>query len=221
VEAPVPRAELGAIGSPLGVPPGPPGVTGGIALVLVAGNAELTWLKAGAAEVQPCGTESMPSEAARPTPALTALFIPGAAKPPVPELKPLPNAYPSAWNWLSAMLAVWPTDCMNELVMPVVEMPIVDIEPTELVPDARLVAAVEEIVNDVEDEDVIDEVAVASPGSTLDIAVVSGVDITELSGVDITELSGVDTIELSGVDTTELSGVDTTELSGVDTADTV
>ena len=96
---PVPRIALAAIGIPLGMPPGPPGVTAGAALMLVAGNAEPTWLKAGAADAQLCGTESMPSEAARPAFAVMAtLPISGVAKTPVPEPKPLPSADPNAWK---------------------------------------------------------------------------------------------------------------------------
>jgi hypothetical protein len=38
-----------------------------------AGNAEATWLNAGAAEVQLWGTDSVPSEAARPAVAVTAV----------------------------------------------------------------------------------------------------------------------------------------------------
>ena len=99
VEEPVPRCALPSIGIPLGVPPGPPVATAGAALALAPGSAEPTWLNAGAAEAQLCGTESMPSEAARPTFAVMAtLPISGAAKTPVPELKPLPSAYPTAWK---------------------------------------------------------------------------------------------------------------------------
>ena len=87
---------MASIGIP-GMPPGPLGVTAGVALAPAAGNAEPTWLNAGAAEAQLCGTESMPSEAARPTFAVIAtLPILGAAKAPVPELKPLPSVYPTA-----------------------------------------------------------------------------------------------------------------------------
>jgi len=94
----VPRVALGSIGIP-GAPPGVAGVTAGAALVLMPGNAEPTWLNAGAAEVQLCGTESMPSEAALPTFAVMAtLPISGGTKTPVPELKPLPSAYPNAWK---------------------------------------------------------------------------------------------------------------------------
>ena len=98
---PAPRAalELASIGIPLGMPPGPPAMTAGVALALAAGSAEPTWLSAGAAEAQLCGTESMPSEAARPTFAVMfTLPISGAAKAPGPELKPWPSAYPTAWK---------------------------------------------------------------------------------------------------------------------------
>ena len=57
-----------------------PGSTGGIVPApLAAGNAEATWLNAGAAEVQPWGIDNAPSEAARPAAALTAV-------PPVPDV---------------------------------------------------------------------------------------------------------------------------------------
>ena len=71
VGTPVARVALGSIGIPLSMPTGSPGDTAGVALTLVPGNAEPTWLNAGAAEAQLCGTESVPSEAARPTPAVT------------------------------------------------------------------------------------------------------------------------------------------------------
>ena len=98
---PAPRAalELASIGIPLGVPPGPPGMTAGVAPALVAGNAVPTWLSPGTAEAQLCGTESGPSKAARPTFAVMfTLPISGAAKAPGPELKPWPSAYPTAWK---------------------------------------------------------------------------------------------------------------------------
>ena len=43
----------------------------GAAGIAPAGSAEATWLKAGAAEVQPWGTDKAPSEAARPETAVT------------------------------------------------------------------------------------------------------------------------------------------------------
>ena len=64
--------------------PCPPGTADGIVPgPLAAGNAEATWLSAGAAEVQPWGIDNAPREAARPAAAVTAV-------PPMPdELKEL------------------------------------------------------------------------------------------------------------------------------------
>ena len=212
-----------SIGIPLGVPPGPPGAAAGVALALVPGNAEPTWLNAGAVEAQLCGTESMPSEAARPTPAVTwALPIPGTPKTLVPEPKPLPTANPNA-EWLPKTPAVGPTDCMSEPAEPNAEMPKVDIDAAEPVPDARLVPDVSAVGNearvahddagDDDDEDAIDEVAEASPCARLGaVAVVSWVDSMELSWVDITELSWVDISELNWLDSRELNWVDIIEL---------
>lgn len=174
VEEPVPRCALPSIGIPPGVPPGPLAATAGAALPLMPGSAEPTWLNAGAAEVQLCGTDSMPTEAARPTPAVTVLPIPGEPNMPVPEPAPLPSVYPNVWS---------------ELAEPIIDMPEVDIDADEPVPDARLVpdmSAVDDdirvvnddvrVVNDesgdVDDVDDIDEAVEASPG--VDIAVVSG-----------------------------------------------
>jgi hypothetical protein len=164
----VPRSALPSIGIPLGVPPGPLVAIAGAALPLMPGSAEPTWLNAGADEAQLCGTDSMPTVAARPTPAATwALPIPGAPNMPVPEPTPLPTADPNL---------------MSELAEPIIDMPEVDIDPDEPVPDARLVpdmSAVDDdirVVNDesgdVDDVDGIDEAVEASPG--VDIAVVSG-----------------------------------------------
>ena len=82
------------------MPPGPLGVTAGVAPTpLAPDSVGATELNAGAAEAQLGGTESIPSEAARPAFAVTAkLPISGAAKTPVPGLKPLPSAYPTAWK---------------------------------------------------------------------------------------------------------------------------
>lgn len=102
---PDPRAALGIIGTPL--EPGAPGTAGaslaaaaGSPVILALGNDAPSWLIcAGAAVVQLCGTESMPTEAALPAFAATCtLPMLGAAKSPVPEPNPLPTAYPSVWN---------------------------------------------------------------------------------------------------------------------------
>ena len=67
----------------------------GVALTPALGMTEETWLNAGAAEAQPCGTDSTPSEAARPIPALTAtLLILAEPNAPVPGPIPLPSAEP-------------------------------------------------------------------------------------------------------------------------------
>lgn len=170
---------MAGIGIPRSVPPGLPGATAGVALTLVPGSSEPTWLNAGAAEAQLCGTDSMPSEAARPTPADTAAFpIPGVPSMPVP----LPSADPNDWSWLPAMLAAAPTDCMSELA----GMPEVDIDPDEPVADARLMPDVSAVDDEVRvdsgnvDEDDIDEAAEASPA--LGTTALSGVDMAVVSG---------------------------------------
>ncbi len=187
-----------AIGGPNGAA-GPPGTTGDVAAgTLPAGNAEATWLNAGAAEVQPWGTDNAPSVAARPTPAVTAVSpIPGEPKPPAPEPTEL-SADPNAWNPLPKALVADPIGFMSELAEPSIEMPEVSIDPAEAAPEARLVpdvTAVDDEVRVVKDDSgdvgVADDVAVdANPSTALGIAAeLSGVDNTELSGV-IAEASG-------------------------------
>jgi hypothetical protein len=56
------------------------------------GIAEATWLKAGAAEVQPSGTDNAPSDAARPAFAVTAPPNSGEPSAPAPGPHPLLNA---------------------------------------------------------------------------------------------------------------------------------
>ena len=178
-----PRPAIFASGGPNGAP-GPPGTTGGVApSPLAAGNAEATWLNAGAAEVQPWGTDNAPSEAARPTPAVTAVPpMPGELKAPAPEPQPLLSADPNAWNPLPKALVVDPIEFMSEPAEPSVEMPEVAIEADEAVPDTRLVpdvSAVDDEVIVVKDDsgDVDDEDNVAGIA-----AEVSGVDSAEVSG---------------------------------------
>jgi hypothetical protein len=182
-----------AIGAPNGAA-GPPGATGDVAPnSLAAGNAEATWLNAGAAEVQPWGTDNTPSVAARPTPAVTAAPpIPGEPTAPAPEPQPLLSTDPNGWNPLPKVLVVDPIEFMSEPAEPSIEMPEVDIDADEAVPDTRLVpevSAVDDVM--VVSGDVVDETEVAadaSPWSALGIA-------AEVSGVDNTELSGVDTAD--------------------------
>jgi hypothetical protein len=221
---PVPRAALGTIGMP-GVPAGPPAVAAGSpassAMILALGKIDPAWLdEDGAAEVQLCGTESMPTEAARPAPAATCtLPMLGAAKKPVPELKPLPTANPSEWKFGPRTPAAGVKDCMNEPDEPMEKSPEVDIgaaEPVPARPRADENAPEEAVHDDRDDEDDIDEVAVASPGSTFPVAVVSGADNMELSWLGIIDVNWVDIIELSWLDIIELSWPESIELNWPD-----
>ena len=183
----MPRVALGSIGIPLSMPPGPPGTTAGVALTLAPGNAEPTLLNAGAAEAQLWGTESVPSEVARPRPAVTWAL-------PRPEPKPLPNSNPIVRNCWTKTPAVGPTDRTSELAEPIAEMPKVDIDADEPVPEARLVPELSAVdddvrvansdIGDVDDEDDIDEAAspgsASGPAAVVDIAVVNGATVCAL-----------------------------------------
>jgi hypothetical protein len=178
-----PRPAIFAAGAPNG-PAGPPGTTGGGApSPLALGNAEATWLNAGAAEVQPWGTDNAPSEAARPAAAVTAAPpMPGELTAPAPELAPVLSADPNTWKPLPKALVADPKEFMSELAEPSIEMPEVAIEADEAVPDTRLVpdgSAVDADVRVVKDDsgDVDDEDNVAGIA-----AEVSGVDTAEVSG---------------------------------------
>ena len=178
-----PRPAIFAAGAPNGAP-GPPGTTGGVApSPLAAGNAEATWLNAGAAEVQPWGTDNAPSEAARPAAAVTAVPpMPGELTAPAPELAPVLSADPNTWNPLPKALVADPIEFMSEPAEPSIEMPEVDIDADEAVPDTRLVpdvSAVDDEVRVVKDDsgDVDDEDNVAGIA-----AEVRGVDSAEVSG---------------------------------------
>lgn len=182
-----------AIGGPNGAA-GPPGTTGDVACSsLPAGDAEATWLNAGAAEVQPCGTDNPPSEADRPTSAATAA-PPMVGEPNVaPEPTPLLSADPNAWNPLLKAPVAEPIEFMSEPPEPSNEIPEVSIDADEAAPDARLVPDVAPVDDEVRlvKDDSGDVDVDASPCRALGIA-------AEVSGVDNTELSGVDTAEASG-----------------------
>ena len=147
----------------------------------------------------------MPREAARPTPAVTwKLLIPEMPYMLVPEPIPLPMAIPHDWIWLPKRLAAGLIDCMNEPA----DIPNVDIDATEPVPDAKLIpeesavgneaAVAHDAAGDVDDDvDVIVDVAVASPGTMLYAAVPSWPDNIEPSSLVITVLSWLDITELS------------------------
>lgn len=157
------------------------------------GNAEGTWLKAGAAEVQPGGTDNAPNVAARPTPALTAVSpIPGELKAPTPEPRPGFSADPNTWNPLPEALVVDPTEFITEPAEP-------SIDADEAAPDIRLVpdvTAVDDELRAVSDSGevdvVVEDVAVAArPSSAVGTAAdVSGAGNVELSGVVTADASG-------------------------------
>jgi hypothetical protein len=178
-----------AIGEPSGPAGGVPGAAGGAApCPLAPGKVEAVWLIAGAAEVQPWGTDNTPSEAARPALAVTAASpIPDELKAPVPEPTPLLSVDPNAPNPLPKTLV----EFISEPAEPSVARPDVNIDADEPAPDTRLVPAVTAVDDevrvvkddsgDVEDDE--DVAADASPCIALGIAALdSGADNIELSG---------------------------------------
>lgn len=193
------RSPVLVSGAPNGLG-GPLGATGGVALSpLAAGNAGETWLSAGAAVVQPWGTDNTPSEAARPTPAVTAApLMAGELTAAAPGPTPLLNAGPKIVNPLPTVLVDW-IEFISELAEPSIARPEADIDADEPVPDTRLVADVSDasddelvvLTDDTGDEDDVAEAVDASPCSALGIA-------AEVSGVDNTELTGVETADVSG-----------------------
>jgi hypothetical protein len=179
-----------AIGAPSGPAAGAPDATGGVGpSPLTAGNVPPAWLNAGAAEVQPWGTDNMPSDAARPALAVTAASpIPDELKAPAPELTPLLRVDPNAPNPLPKALVVEPKELMNEPAVPSIDMPEVSIGADEAAPDKAVVpdvTAVDDEVRVVKEDsgDVEDEVDVAADTNALGItALLSGADNVELSG---------------------------------------
>ena len=137
-----------------------------------AGNAEGTWLNAGAAEVQPWGTDNVPSDAARPAVAVMA----GPPKPgeliaPAPEPIPVLITEPVIGKPLAKMAVCGPNVFISEPAEPSIETPEADIDPDEAAPETRLVPDVtaDDDVRVVKDErgdvDVVDEAIVdANPG---------------------------------------------------------
>jgi hypothetical protein len=169
---------------------GAPDATGGApAGPLAAGNAaEGTPLKAGAAEVQPWGTDNTPSDAARPALAVTAASpSPDELKAPAPELTAPLSVEPNAPNPLPKALVVEPNELISKPAEPTAETPDVTSDADDAVPDSRLAAdvaavddeprLVKEDSGDVDDE--VDVAADASPGIT---ALDSGAESIELIG---------------------------------------
>lgn len=173
-------------------------------------------MKAGAADVQLCGTDSTPSEAARPTPVDTAAFpISAVLNMPIPGPAPPLSADPKSCIWLPNMFAAGLREFMNEFAELSIEAPSVPIDADDPAPDAKLVAEFVPEVRPVDaeprpnaddsgkvddDEDVVKAVDAKTPDSAL------GAAAPELSGVVVTaELSGVEN-KVSWADTAEASG---------------
>jgi hypothetical protein len=159
-------------------------MTGGVApSPLPAGNADATWLNAGAAEVQPWGTDNAPSEAARPAVAVTAAPpTPGELNAPAPGLTPALRVDPNTWKPLPKALFAGPIEFMSEPAEPSIEMPEVAIEADEAVPDTTLVPDVSAV-----DDEVI--VVKDDSGEVDDEDNVAGI-AAEVMGVDSAEVSG-------------------------------
>lgn len=130
------------------------------------GRAEATWLNAGAAEVQPGGTDKAPSEAARAETADTAPAGEPAA--PAPELAPMSSDDLNIWNPPSVPVA-GPKPFASEPDDPSIEAADVNIEAPDVVPETRLVPAViavldvgvdADAVSDANGEVDVDDVAV-------------------------------------------------------------
>lgn len=156
------------------------GTTGEVAdgALVPAGNAEATWLNAGAEEVQPWGTDNAPSEAARPVVADTvAPPRPGGLKAPAPEPTPVLSADPYTRTLLVSVAVAGLTEFISGPAEPSIETPEVTIDADEAAPEVRLVpddAAVEDVRVVKEDsgdvEDVDDAIVDARPCKAVGIA---------------------------------------------------
>jgi hypothetical protein len=157
------------------------GVTGGATRDPPAGNAEATWLNAGAAEVQPWGTDIAPSDAARPAVAVTAVPPkPGELNAPAPEPTPELITDPDIWKlWVNVPVAV-PNAFISEPAEPSIETPEADIDPAEAAPETRLVPDVTadddvRVVKDergdveVEDDAIVDANPGRAPGTAAEL----------------------------------------------------
>ncbi|MDT5309269.1 MAG: hypothetical protein QOE48_4971 [Mycobacterium sp.] len=146
-------------------------MTGGATRGPPAGNAEATWLNAGAAEVQPWGTDIAPSDAARPAVAVTAVPpMPGELNAPAPEPTPVLITDPDIWKLWANVPVAGPNAFISEPAEPSIETPEADIDTDEAAPETRLVPdvtaddvmVVKDERGDVEVED--DAIVDANPG---------------------------------------------------------
>ena len=127
-----------------------------------AGSAEATWLNAGAAEVQPGGTDRAPSEAARLDAADTAAA--GEPKAPAPEPVPMFSDDLNIGKPPPKPLVAGPKAFAIDPEDPSIETAEVSIDAVEVVPEARLVPAVIAVLDDVEVEVVSDGSACTAVG---------------------------------------------------------
>jgi len=158
------------------------GATGGATRGPPAGNAEATWLNAGAAEVQPWGTDNAPSEAAWPALAVTAVPpMPGELKAPAPEPKPVLIADPYIWKLLANAPVAGPNAFISGPAEPNSEAPEVSIDADEAAPETRLVpdvTAVDDVMvvmddtGDVDDDDenIVDASPCRAPGIAAELS---------------------------------------------------
>ena len=146
--------------------------TTGVVTRAPPGNAEGTWLNAGAAEVQPWGTDNGPSDAARPAVAVAAVPPkPGELNGPAPEPTPVLIADPDIWKPLENAVVAEPKLFISEPADPSIETPEVAIDTDDAAPEARLVPdvnadddvrVVKEDIGDVEVE--VEATVDANPG---------------------------------------------------------
>jgi hypothetical protein len=153
----------------------PAGTTGDVTRAPL-GNAEATWLNAGAAEVQPWGTDNAPSDAARPAVAVMAVPpMPGELNAPAPEPTPVLITDPDIWKLLANVAVAGPTGFISEPAEPSIETPEVAIDTDEAALETRLVPDVDAVDDvrvvkdesgDVEDEDeaIVDASPCRPPG---------------------------------------------------------
>lgn len=146
-----------------------------------AGSAEATWLKAGAAEVQPCGTDKAPSEAARPEATDTAL--PGEPT----ALAPMFSDDLNIGNPLPKVLAADPNDFTSDPEEPSIATPEVSIDADEVAPEVRACADASAVV----DEDV--EV-VSDDSGEVEVEDDVAADVTVCSALGIVAVLNCDTV---------------------------
>ena len=143
--------------------------TTGVVTRAPPGNAEGTWLNAGAAEVQPWGTDIAPSDAARPVVAVTAVPPkPGELNAPAPEPTPVLITDPDIWKLWAIVAVAGPNAFISEPAEPSMETPEVAIVADEAAPETRLVPDVtadDDVMEESGDVEVVDDAIVdAKPG---------------------------------------------------------